>query len=119
MSDEQVSATVTPRRRSPAEAAQLVAEFEASGLSRREFCRGRGLNVSTLDAYRKRRRLLQHEGAGEARWVAVELEGSRQPNAGGMGSGLTVTLRKGRRVEVECGFDAATLERLLPLLERL
>ena len=45
---------VVRRRRSQGEAAALVAEFEASGLVRQEFCRQRGLAVATLDKYRRR-----------------------------------------------------------------
>jgi hypothetical protein len=112
MSEEQASAA--PRRRSQAEAEQLAADFEASGLSRREFCRSRGLNVSTLDVYRKRLRQARGEGADAGRWVAVEVPGPKRPAAGG----LTVVLEKGRRIEVERGFDPATLEQLLGLLER-
>ena len=115
MSEDQASAA--PRWRSQAEASQLAVEFEASGLSRREFCRTRGLNVSTLDAYRKRLRQAQREAAGTDGWVAVEVAGAK-PGAGAPGSGLTVVLRKGRRIEVERGFDAATLEQLLSVLER-
>jgi RHS repeat-associated protein len=48
-----------PQRRSVAEAERLATEFEASGLTRREFCGSRGLTVSTLDAYRRRRRQAQ------------------------------------------------------------
>jgi hypothetical protein len=40
-------------RRSWAEAERLITEFEASGLSRREFCRKAGLALGTLDLYRK------------------------------------------------------------------
>jgi transposase-like protein len=65
MSEEQVVAA--PRRRSQAEADQLAAEFETSGLNRHEFCRKHGLNVSTLDAYRKRLRRTQPEGRGAIR----------------------------------------------------
>jgi hypothetical protein len=45
---------VVQRRRSRAEAAQLVAEYEGSGLSRVEFCRKQGLSVATPARYRKR-----------------------------------------------------------------
>lgn len=31
---------------------------------------------------------------------------------------LVVELRSGRRIEVRCGFDAGTLERLLTVLDR-
>jgi len=43
---------VVRRRRSRQEVEQLVAEYESSGLSRSEFCRERGLGLSTLDRYR-------------------------------------------------------------------
>ena len=66
------------RRRSRAEAAQMVAEYEASGLSREEFCRERELALSTLVRYRKRRRQEQGDAADPGRWVAVELAGSHQ-----------------------------------------
>lgn len=68
------------------------------------------MNVSTLDVYRKR---LRQREAGAGRWVAVEVAGGRS----GV-SGLAVVLGKGRRIEVERGFDAATLEQLLSVLER-
>jgi transposase-like protein len=44
------------RRRSRAEADQLVDAFEVSGLRRREFCLKHGVVVGTLDFWRKRRR---------------------------------------------------------------
>ena len=94
------------------------AEFEASGLSRGEFCRNRGLKVSTLDAYRKRRRQAQREATGAARWVAVQVSGARQPDGDAPRSGLAVVLGSGRRIEVERGFDAGTLGQLLSVLER-
>jgi len=112
MSEEQLS--MVPRRRSREEAAQLVAEYEASELSKGEFCRTHGVAVSTLDAYRSGRRQGVREAPRPARWVAVEVSDAKQPEA----SGLAVVLAKGRRIEVGRGFDAATLERLLGLLER-
>jgi hypothetical protein len=116
MSEEQVSAAPR-RRRSQAEAGRLAAEFEASGLDRREFCRTHGLNVSTLDVYRKRLRQAQREAVGAHRWVAVEVAGT--PAAVGRSAGgLRLVLEKGRRIEVERGFDAATLEQLLSVLDR-
>ncbi len=42
------------RRLSRGEAERLVSEFEQSGLKRKQFCATRGLNVFTLDAWRKR-----------------------------------------------------------------
>ena len=117
MSDEQVS--TVPRRRGQAEAEQLVTEYEASGLTRREFCRVRGLSVSALDAYRKRRRLVQRETAGGAQWVAVEVSNAKQPEMHAPTSGLALVLARGRRIEVGHGFDSGTLQQLVRLLERL
>jgi transposase-like protein len=101
------------RRRSRAEAEQLVAEFEAGGLGREEFCRKHELAFSTLARYRRRRERGQGEGAGPSRWLAVDLADSPQAGA----SGLAVVLTSGRRIEVGRGFDAKTLEQLVHLLE--
>ncbi|SRR6266404_2492155 len=109
------------RRRSRAEVDQLVEAFEVSGLRRREFCLKHGVVVGTLDFWRKRRREEQGpvasnpartQNEAEARLVTVELAGTA--NSGR----LAVVLGRGRRVEVSEGFDAATLERLLDILER-
>jgi len=116
MSEEQVS--TAPRQRSRAEADQLAAEFETSGLSRREFCRTHGLNVSTLDIYRKRLRQARSETPGASRWVAVDVASATPAADRAATSGLAVVLAKGRRIEVERGFDTATLEQLLSVLER-
>jgi hypothetical protein len=111
MSEEQVGQR--GRRRSRAEAEQVVAEYEASGLSRQEFCLQHGLALATLDRYRKRR-VQSQEASGSSRWVAVELSGGSGP-----GSALAVVLLSGRRIEVSRGFDAHTLEQLVRLLEHV
>lgn len=114
MSEEQVR--TTRRRRSRAEAEQLVAEFEASGLGREEFCRAHGLVSSTLARYRKRRLREQGEAAAAGRWVAVELAGSHPAGARPAASGLTVALASGVRIDIAPGFDARTLQHLLRVL---
>ena len=43
-------------RRKPADGEQLVAEYESSGLGRREFCAARSISVNTLDYWRRRTR---------------------------------------------------------------
>ena len=101
------------RRRSRAEAEQLVVEYEASGISGVEFCRKHGLALSTLARYQRRREQGQDEGAGPVRWLAVEVSGAHPAGA----SGLAVVLTGGRRVEVGRGFDAQTLQQLVSLLE--
>jgi hypothetical protein len=110
MSEEQAA---RPRRhRSRAEAEQLLVAFEASGMSRVEFCRQHGLALSTLARHQRRRRQDQREDLGPDRWVAVEVS-SPQP----ADRGLAVVLAGGRRIQVGRGFDPQTLARLVSLLE--
>jgi hypothetical protein len=108
------------QRRSHAESEQLVDAFEASGLRRREFCLKHGVALGTLDFWRKRRRQERSTAAsGGNRLVAVELAGL--PGRRSMetaGGGLVVVVSEGRRIEVSRGFDVATLERLLDVLEQ-
>ena len=113
------------RRRSRAETEQLVDAFEVSGLRRREFCLKHGVVVGTLDFWRKRRREEQgpvasnpartQNVAARPRLVAVELA---DVPAGAASGGIAVVVSRGRRIEVSRGFDAATLERLLAVLEQ-
>jgi|SRR5215469_14372669 len=106
-------------RRSRSEAAALVAEFEASGLSRQEFCRQRGLAVGTLDKYRRRVRSGSRSVAGPM--IPVEVASSPRRKASRDVSEerpFVVESHSGRRIEVRRGFDAGTLERLLTVLDR-
>lgn len=103
-------------RRSREEAAQLVTEFKQSGMSRKAFCRERGVSAHTLDYYRRR----YGAGGGLAQaaslvtvpqLAAVELVEAAQV------SSLRVELANGRRIVVEPGFDAALLQRVVQALE--
>jgi hypothetical protein len=102
------------RRRSRQEVERLVAEYESSGLSRSEFCRERGLSLSTLCRYRKRR--ARQAPAGRNALLAVEVS-VQEPGPTGTGSALAVVLRGGRRIEVGGGFDTGALEQLVRVLE--
>jgi len=51
--------------------------------------------------------------------VAVELAIRKSPTEHEAIGGLAVVLAGGRRIEVSPGFDAATLERLLGVLDRV
>jgi len=106
------------RRRSRAEAEQLVREYEASGLNQEAFCRQQGLSLATLARYRKRQRQAAGEAAGAGRWLAVEVSRPGPVASNGAASGLAVVLACGRRIEIGRGFDAPTLVQLLELLER-
>lgn len=106
-------------RRSRAESERLVSEFEQSGLKRKEFCLAHGLSVHTLDAWRRR---IASSGSGDE-IVPVEIvEGRRvgmsslPPASMAPNGQFRVLLAGGLRVEVEPGFDAAELRRLIMAL---
>ena len=114
--DEQARVVEVRRRRSRTETEQVAGEYEASGLSRVEFCRQHGLSLATLARYRKRR--AQGQVAPANRWVAVEVAGASSTLESRWNSSLAVALPGGRRIEVRCGFDSRTLVQLLGVLER-
>ena len=100
------------RRRSRIEAQRLVLEFKQSGLTRQAFCAQHGLSVAALDKYRRRPAASLQ---GCERLLPVELVPD-QASAFKANSRLWVELAGGRRIGVEIGFDAVTLERLIGLL---
>jgi hypothetical protein len=114
--DEQAVTVEGRRRRSHAEVERLVANYEASGLGRVEFCRKHRLSLSTLARYRRRR--VQAGVAPKSGWLTVEVSGSDAALETG-GSGLALALPSGRRIEIGRGFDAETLRRLLGVLEQI
>jgi hypothetical protein len=115
--DDQAGVTVQGRR-TRTEIEQLVAEFAGSGLNRTEFCRRQRMSLGTLNRYLQRKEAGQN-GTAHGGLVAVELAGAKATTGHHVGCGLTVVLAQGRKIEVPAGFDAATLERLLRLLENV
>src|ERR1035441_4880626 len=113
MNEEQ--AFVGQRRRGRKGFEQLVADFESSGLSRIEFCRQRGLALSTLGRYRKRQE--RQAPTGSSALLAVEVSGRAAGPFAATGSALVVLLRGGHRIEVGRGFDTGALEQLVRVLE--
>jgi transposase-like protein len=110
--DENQVAKKRRARRSGKEVQRLVEEFISGGMKRSEFCRSRGLSPGTL------RRHLEggkQDGRQTPRLVAVEL----QEKASQKANAIEVVLGRGRRVEVRPGFDAATLQALIAVLERV
>lgn len=108
------------RRRSRAEADRLVEEFEQSGLGRKEFCAVRGLSMHTLDAWRKR----LAQSRTQEKIVSVEIvEDSKEKlssmRIGNVARGIRfgIVLAGGLRIEVEPGFDAGELRRLIAALD--
>jgi hypothetical protein len=93
------------------EAAQLAAEFRASGLTRREFSRQHRVSLNTLNRYISR---YSGDLADQPNLLRVELT---EPAC--KGSGVSVLLACGRRVELAKGFDASTLVEAVSVLERV
>ena len=104
-------AVVERRRRSQAEAAGLVRDFEQSGLSRKAFCSAHGIALHTLDYYRARHRTRRATPAAQE-LLPVDLI-SASPVSGC----LRVELANGRRIVVEAGFDVSVLKQLVAALE--
>ncbi len=113
MNEEQMCAV--RRRRSRQEVEQLIAEHESSGLSQSEFCRKRGLGLSTLSRYRSRRE--RQSPAGGNALLAVEVSSNAPASFATTGTALAVVLRSGRRIEVGRGFNTDALEQLVRVLE--
>ena len=107
------------RRLSRAEAERLVLELEQSGLRRKEFCETRGVNVFTLDAWRKR--IAQSKIQEKIVPVEIVEDGAAAGEMGaasvGQSGHFRIVLSRGLRIEVEPGFDAAELRRLIAALD--
>lgn len=103
------------RTRSRAEADALAAEYEASGLSRQEFCQRRQVALKTLARYivQHRKRHAPVTAAPRSRLLRVQVEPPNEAD-----SELSVVLVTGRRIAVKPGFDAELLRQLLAVLEQ-
>ena len=114
--EEQAGTSVVQVRRSPAEIAQLLADYQASGLSQVAFCQQAGLSLATLARYRKRQ--AEGKATSGSGWLAVEVTGGQKGPGMGSSSGLALTMAGGLRIEIGRGFDSRTLAQLLGVLER-
>lgn len=108
----------TAKRRTREEIRQMVAEFAASGMPQSEFCGSRGISRSSLDRHLRKQRAQDQGSRAGHRLLAVEVRAGSENSAGNSG-GLVLALSSGRRIEVNRGFDAATLERLLMVLDKV
>jgi len=108
----------TAKRRTREEIRQIVAEFATSGMPQSEFCDSRGISRSTLDRHLRKQRAQDQGSRAGNRLLAVEIRTASGRSAS-TSSGLVVGLSSGRRIEVNPGFDAATLERLLTVLDKV
>lgn len=109
---ENHSGTQHRRHRSRAEGDRLAAEYEASKLTREEFCQQKNVPLKTLCRYVARYRKQKAESDRPQRFVEAEVAGHT-----GCGAELAVLLPSGRRIEVKRGFDGGTLRQLVAVLE--
>jgi transposase len=95
---------------------RMVRGWRNSGLSVRDFCAEKGLTEPSFYSWR---RTIAQRDAEAVRFVPVRVVPEEQPAAmdHGVRSGLELVLRAGRLLRVGPGFDAATLQRLLTVLE--
>jgi transposase-like protein len=94
-------------RRSGQEIGAIIAEYERSGVTQREFAEACGIPLATLTGWLRRAR--------EDRFVEIRTEGKANP---GVSAGrFAVELSAGIRIEVPPGFDAAELGSLLAELK--
>jgi Transposase IS66 family len=107
------------RRRTGAAVRESVAEFVGSSMRRSEFCRCRGLSLSTLDRHLKNQRWKRKRKSrpADGQLVAVGLGIQKPPTEQESSCGLAVVLAGGRRIEVQRDFDTYTLA-LWPKLTR-
>jgi hypothetical protein len=95
---------------------RMVRDWRNSGLSVRDFCADKDLTEASFYAWR---RTIAERDAEAVRFVPVRVVPEKQTVAtdDGVGTGLELLLRAGRRLRIGPGFDAATLQRLLTVLE--
>lgn len=105
--------------------AKRVERLRDSGLSVKQFASETGVNAHTLSWWRYQ--LGAQAKKQEARPSSPKRRQARSPKASSMtfvelatttSTPLAVVLAGGREIRVPVGFDAATLERLLAVLER-
>jgi transposase-like protein len=111
-------------RRSRAEVAQIVSSYSQSGLNRSQFCRQHGLSLSTLNRHCRQARHRDALAPTPLPHNAVELPLARvefvekSATHTVQHAALQVELAGGRRISVSSGFDAASLTRLIAVLEQ-
>ena len=87
---------------------RLIEGYVASGMTRREYCSGHGIAVSTLDYWRLKQKQ-------KPKLVRVAIKGAMDPQQAG--PGFTLTLGNGRRIESSWSFAEADLTRLIRAVE--
>lgn len=90
---------------------QMLEEYAASGLGRREFCEQRGMALTTFDYWRREHAGKRRKQVKRPRLVKVEVAASE-----GAGQ-FTLSLANGRRIESSWRFADVELVRLIRVAE--
>jgi len=98
---------VSSRRRTPAEIANIVAQFHASGLSRRDFARRHDVNIGSLARWLQRKPI----APDTPKFVRVVQAAAPTPLAW-----FELALSDGRRLRIPAGCDQGALRSLLSVL---
>ena len=94
---------------------RAVRHWRRSGLTIREFCRQEQLSEGNFYAWRT---TIGQRDAEKLAFVPVQVVSEPIPAApSGESAGLELILGNGRRLRIGRSFDAATLQRLLALIE--
>jgi hypothetical protein len=95
---------------------RMIRQWRNSGLSVRDFCAEKDLTEPSFYAWR---RTIAQRDAAAVHFMPVRVveEETRGATEHGGNSGLELVLASGRLLRIGPGFDAATLQRLLALLE--
>jgi hypothetical protein len=85
----------------------------SSGMRRNEFCRSRGLSLSTLARHLKKRRWKRKRknSRAECKLLGVELAAEKSAEESKSTTGLALVLSGGCRIEVQRDVDLLTFER--------
>lgn len=122
----------TPTAEAIAKVDAILAGYQASGLTRRQYCQREGIPLSTFDYYKRRARQLREQrtqaptGPGPApqrqRLVRVKIE--KLPKiqtpleaAVNKSDGFALTLAKGRKIESTWDFLEQNLLKLIRTVE--
>jgi transposase-like protein len=107
------------QRRTPAQWAELVQDYETSGQSQRGFCAARGIGQSSLRYWKRRLEKRSAEApvavTRGVRLVPVDL--LEEHAALSADSGVTIRTGGGARIEVKRHFDASVLRGVVAALE--
>jgi len=100
--------------------AEIVRAYRERGeQTRKEFCAARGVSLGMLDYYLRCANKAVREAAGKAegggRLLPVRVSRGEQ-EAGGIGSGVTVVLQGGLRLELGADFSGEVLRRAVEAL---